>query len=66
MPEAPSNFGNYRLEVDPILEPGYLTLTVNMPARGAPTLTGTFHSQAARPTRDRFVLNLKTGKLKTK
>jgi hypothetical protein len=66
VPKAPTDFGNYRLEVDPIFELGYLTLTVTMAGRGNPTLTGTFHSQAARPTRDGFVLDLKTGKLKAK
>jgi hypothetical protein len=66
MPSAPADFGNYRLEVDPILEPGYLTLTVDMAAHPAPTLTGTFHSLAASPTRDGFVVNLKTGKLKAR
>jgi 3',5'-cyclic AMP phosphodiesterase CpdA len=63
LPKAPADFGNYRLEIDPVFELGYLTLTCNLPARGAPTLTGTFQSQAAKPTRDSFTLDLKTGKL---
>jgi hypothetical protein len=66
VPKAPVDIGNYRLEVDPIFELGYLTLTVSMAGRGNPTLTGTFHSQAPRPTRDGFVLDLKTGKVKAK
>jgi hypothetical protein len=64
LPKAPVDFGNYRLEVDPIFELGYLTLTVSMAGRGNPTLTGTFRSRAAKPTRDSFILDLKTGRLK--
>jgi predicted phosphodiesterase len=65
LPTAPTNFGNYRLEVDPIFELGYLTLTVNMGGRGNPTISGTFHSQAPTPTRDGFVLDLKSGAVRT-
>ena len=65
LPKAPTNFGNYRLEVDPIFELGYLTLTVRLGGRGNPTLSGTFHSQAAKPTKDGFILDLKTGTVKT-
>jgi hypothetical protein len=36
-----------------------------MAGRGHPTLSGTFHSQAAKPTKDGFVLDLKTGAVKT-
>jgi Calcineurin-like phosphoesterase len=36
LPKAPTNFGNYRLEVDPIFELGYLTLTVKIGGRGNP------------------------------
>lgn len=66
LPKAPTDFGNYRLEVDPIFELGYLTLTVNMGGPGNPTLSGTFHSQAAKPTTDGFVLDLKTGAVTTR
>ena len=64
LPTAPTDFGNYRMEVDPIFELGYLTLTVDMNG-SAPTLTGTFHSQAAAPTADGFVLDLKAGTVTT-
>lgn len=64
LPKAPVDFGNYRLEVDPIFELGYLTLTVSMAGTDNPTLAGTFHSQARRPTRDGFVLDLKTGEVR--
>jgi hypothetical protein len=63
LPKAPVDFGNYRLEVDPIVEVGYLTLTVDMAGPGNPSLTGTFHSQATPPTPDGFVLDLKTREL---
>jgi predicted phosphodiesterase len=65
LPEAPAQFGNYRLEVDPIFELGFLTITVNMSGGTHPTLTGTFHSQADPPTADGFVLDLETGKVTT-
>jgi hypothetical protein len=65
LPKAPTTFGNYTMEIDPIFELGYLTVTVSMAGRGHPTLTGTFHSQAAsKPTSDTFTLDLKTGKPK--
>ena len=35
LPKAPHDFGNYRLEVDPIFELGHLTLTVSL--AGQPT-----------------------------
>jgi hypothetical protein len=65
LPKAPVDFGNYRMEVDPIFELGYLTLTVDMGGRGNPTLSGTFHSQAAKPTKDGFAVDLKTGAVTT-
>ena len=66
LPKAPVDFGNYRMEVDPVFELGYLTLTVTMGGPGDPTLSSTFHSQAAKPTRDGFVLNLRTGAVATR
>ena len=63
LPKAPAKFGNYTLEIDPIFELGFLTLTVNMASRGNPTLAAAFHSQADQPTSDGFVLDLKTGTL---
>ena len=56
-----SDIGNYRMEVEPIFELGYLTLTVDLSSRTKPTLAGTFHSQAQTPTRDSFVLDLADG-----
>ncbi len=65
VPAAPAQIGNYTLEVDPIFELGYLTLRADFSGSGNPTLTGTFHSQAAKPTRDGFVLDLTTGAVRT-
>lgn len=61
---APADFGNYRLEVDAVFDLGHLTLTVKTGGRGNPTLSGAFHSQARKPPRDGFVLDLKTGRVK--
>jgi hypothetical protein len=65
VPEAPAQIGNYTLEVDPIFELGYLTLTADFSSATSPTLTGTFHSQAPTPTRDGFQLDLKSGVITT-
>jgi predicted phosphodiesterase len=62
-PPAGTLIGNFTLEVSPIFELGYLTLTVNMGAAPNPTITGTFHSVAATPTADSFVLDLATGQV---
>jgi predicted phosphodiesterase len=63
LPTAPADFGNYRLEVDPIFELGYLTVTVNLNAKPNAALAGTFNSQAKPPTKDGFVLDLVTGQV---
>jgi hypothetical protein len=60
LPKAPKDYGNYRLEVDPIAELGYLTITVDLSDKGH-SISSTFNSQAERPTNDSFVLNLDTG-----
>jgi hypothetical protein len=64
LPAAPADFGNYRLEIDPIFDLGYMTIAVDMAAKPNPTLSGTFNSQAAAPTTDGFVLDLGTGKFR--
>ncbi len=63
LPAAPADFGNYRLEVNPIFELGYLTVTVSL-ADKPPTLAVEFNSQAENPTHDSFTLDLRTGKLR--
>jgi hypothetical protein len=64
LPKAPADFGNYRMEVDPIFELGYLTITVDLAGK-PPTIACTFNSQAEKPTSDQFTLNLKTGSVDT-
>jgi hypothetical protein len=60
LPKAPKDFGNYRLEVDPVFELGYVTVTVDMAGK-PPSIAITFNSQAESPTRDGVVLDLVTG-----
>jgi hypothetical protein len=53
--------GDHTLEVDPILDFGYLTLTTD-----AKTITVTYRpvtAAGAQPPRDSVTVNLKTGKL---
>ncbi len=63
LPPVGSNVGNYRMEVEPIFELGYLTLVVDLSSTTKPTISGTFHSQAVNPTKDSFVLDLANGTL---
>jgi hypothetical protein len=65
LPPIGADIGNYRMEVEPIFELGYLTLTVDLNSPTKPSLTGTFHSQADSPTRDSFTVNLADGTLKS-
>lgn len=60
LPPVGSSVGNFIMEVEPIFELGYLTLVVDL-SSATPTITGTFHSLAASPTSDSFVLNLADG-----
>ena len=64
LPPVGSDIGNYRMEIEPIFELGYLTVAVDLSSTTKPTLTGTFHSQAQSPTEDSFVLNLADGSVK--
>jgi hypothetical protein len=61
LPPVGADIGNYTMEVEPIFELGYLTLVVDLSSTSKPTITGAFHSQAAKPTEDTFVLNLADG-----
>lgn len=60
LPPAPVTIGDHTLEIDPLLDFGYLTLTTD-----AKTITVTF--RAVSPTgvqpRDSVTVNLKTGKI---
>jgi hypothetical protein len=63
LPKAPKDFGNYRLELDPVFELGYLTITVDLAGK-PPSIAIAFNSRAESPTRDGVVLDLVTGAVK--
>jgi hypothetical protein len=60
VPPAPVTVGDHTLEVDPILDFGYLTVTTD-----AKTITVTYRTVTATGSepRDSVTVNLKTGKL---
>jgi predicted phosphodiesterase len=64
VPPVGAAVGNFTMAVEPVFELGYLSLVVDMRSSSAPTVTGTFHSQAATPTKDTFVLNLADGTIR--
>lgn len=64
LPPVGSDIGNYRMEVEPIFELGYMTLQVDVSANPA-TVTGTFNSVAETPTKDGFVLDVAAGTVTT-
>jgi hypothetical protein len=64
LPSVGQLIGQYKMEVEPIFEPGYLTIVVDLGAGSGPVLRGAFNSQASRPTKDSFTLDLKTGVVK--
>jgi hypothetical protein len=61
LPSVGQFIGNYKMEIEPIFELGYLTIVVDLSTSSGPVIRGTFNSQADNPTTDRFVLNLATG-----
>ena len=61
LPPAPVTVGEYTLAVDPIVEFGYLTVTVTMSTR--PTLTIAFNDRTTTTTHDSVTVHLKSGKL---
>ena len=61
LPKAPVTVGEYTLVVNPIVEFGYLTVTVTMSAQ--PTLAITFNDRTHTTTHDSVTVNLKTGAL---
>ena len=61
LPPAPVIVGEYTLERDPIVEFGYLTVTVSMSSR--PTLKIAFNDRANTLTHDSVTVHLKSGKL---
>ena len=54
--------GEYTLELDPIVEFGYLTITVDLSGRSK-TLTIAFRSTDGKKTHDSVRVRLSTGKL---
>ena len=58
---APVTVGEYTLERDPIVEFGYLTVTVSMSTR--PTLKIAFNDRTNKLTHDSVTVHLKSGKL---
>ena len=63
LPKAPVKKGEYTLELDPIVEFGYLTVTVDLSGRSK-MLTIAFRSSDGRNTHDEVKVNLSTGKLR--
>ncbi len=61
LPPAPVTVGEYTLERDPIVEFGYLTVTVSMSSR--PTLKIAFNDRTNTLTHDSVTVHLKSGKL---
>jgi hypothetical protein len=62
LPKAPLTKGEYTLELEPIVEFGYLTVTVDLAAR-PPTLALRFQSRDRQATHDSVTVNLTTNKL---
>jgi Calcineurin-like phosphoesterase len=62
LPKAPATKGEYTLELDPIVEFGYLTITVDLSGRSK-TLTIAFRSTDGKTTHDSVTVRLSTGKL---
>ena len=64
VPSAGTKLGNYEIAVDPTFELGYLSLEIDL-AGDDRTITGTFHAEADQPTKDRFVLDLAAGTVRS-
>jgi hypothetical protein len=62
IPKAPSTQGDTTLEVDPIIEYGYLTITVDMTS-DTKKLTIAFNSPTTGKNRDHVAVDLGTHKL---
>ena len=63
LPAAPVTKGEYTLEIQPIVEFGYLLVTVDLSGR-TKKLTISFHSRDGQKQHDSVSLNLGTGKLR--
>jgi hypothetical protein len=62
IPAAPFTIGDYTLELNPIIEFGYLTVTVDM-TRNAKQLIIAFHSPKLGKNVDRVIVDLTTNRL---
>jgi kumamolisin len=62
LPSAPVTVGEYTLEIDPIVEFGYLTVAVDM-SSAAPTLAVGFHTQRGTQIPDQVTVSLASGKI---
>ena len=63
LPAAPLTIGEYTLVQQPIIEFGYLTVTIDM-SKKTSYLTIKFQSRSNLRVRDTLTLNLKTGKIR--
>jgi Calcineurin-like phosphoesterase len=61
LPKVGQYIGQYKMEIEPIFQVGYLTIVVDLSPGSGPVIKGRFSSVAATPTADSFTLNLKTG-----
>ena len=57
---APITWGEYTLVKEPVLKYGYLTVTVDMSARGKESLSVTFQAPSDQSVRDVVTVNLST------
>jgi hypothetical protein len=62
LPQAPLTKGEYTLEIDPIVEFGYLTVAVDLSAT-PPSLTLTFQARDRQTTHDSVAVNLETSQI---
>jgi hypothetical protein len=62
LPRAPLSKGQYTLEINPVVEFGYLTVVVDLSGT-PPTLTITFQSRDRQTTHDTVTVNLDTNTL---
>jgi predicted phosphodiesterase len=61
LPKVGQYIGQYKMEIEPISQYGYLTVVVDLSPDSGPVIKGRFNSVAAEPTPDSFTLNLSTG-----
>jgi hypothetical protein len=62
LPQPPVTVGDYTLEITPIVEFGYLTVTVDL-SGNPPTLSIAFHARDQTTVHDRVTVNLTTNQI---